>query len=321
MTLRAISWESVSTVSQTHEDKDSLPKQHENNLALIQSNGWTLVDTLVVPGHSRDYIDFHDAKRDMERAGIFAFTKLEAHWLAKDFDVLVVRDGSRFARTQALHAYVTARTIVEAEARIYTFSSGWVDKQTYVGWSALDGFRVQSEMTEMRRRNQEGMNKLFQRGLPSSASVPDSHQVLRDTAGKVSQVVVNPQRIQEFQHLAELVLSGMPYGKIEQAMFDQYGYANALNEPYQPKYYWRLLSSPVFWGHMARHYKHRERGPWVREAGNPIPDKVQVNYNVVPSVYEGDLAERVKAEMSRREQTRGSHRPADGQAPACCQRE
>lgn len=309
MTLRALVWSAVSTKTQTHEEKDSLPQQRARAEALIQEHGWLLVEVLEVPGHSRDYIDFHEAKRDMEKAGILAFTKLEQHWVAKDFDVLIVRDGSRFARTQALHAYVTSRTIVEAGAQIYAFSTGWVTAQNYIGWTALDGYRVQSEMTELTRRRVEGINKLFQRGLPVTA-VPHSHDFVRDRGGKVCDVIVRESRRAEFERLAELILTGTPYYHIETLMYERYGYGNELNEPYNMRYYYRLLTNPMFWGHLARGHADTERAVWTREPGHPLPEGVEIQYGIIPAVYDGELAERVSAEMSRRAETRGRNRPS-----------
>jgi hypothetical protein len=78
---------------------------------------------MLVPGHSRRYIDFHVLASDAAQGGIDAFYRLRQHWEARDFDVLIVRDGERFACTQALHAYVVERTITVG-ARIYSLQDG-----------------------------------------------------------------------------------------------------------------------------------------------------------------------------------------------------
>ena len=100
MSLRAIIWCAVSTKGQAVEEKDSLPTQEADARAKCDAEGWEVVDVLKVPGHSRNYIDIHECARDMRKNGIDAFDKLIRHWEDRDFDVLVARDGDRFARTQ-----------------------------------------------------------------------------------------------------------------------------------------------------------------------------------------------------------------------------
>ena len=102
--MRAILWLAVSTVAQADDEKNSIPSQERQAREYITRENWTIVDVLKVPGHSRRYVDIHECNRDMKERGIFAFDRLLQHWRDQDFDVLVVRDGSRFARTQALHA-------------------------------------------------------------------------------------------------------------------------------------------------------------------------------------------------------------------------
>ena len=117
--LRSIIWTAVSSRAQNEPDKISLPQQESDSRELAQKNGWQVIDVMRVPGHSRRYIDFHKLAADASQSGIDAFQKLEAHWDAQDFDVMVVLDGNRFARTQALHAYIVERTI-KIGARIYS---------------------------------------------------------------------------------------------------------------------------------------------------------------------------------------------------------
>src|SRR5947207_14393473 len=104
MSLRAVIWCAVSTKEQTASEKDGLPSQEARGRELSDHNGWALVAVLRVPGHSRRYIDIHECARDMAVQGIDAFNQLLDLWAHTAFDVLIVRDGDRFARTQSLHA-------------------------------------------------------------------------------------------------------------------------------------------------------------------------------------------------------------------------
>src|SRR5688572_30277057 len=104
---RALIWAAVSTRSQANEELYSLPAQEADSKTLAERMGWDVIDVLTIPGHSRRYIDIHECAADMAAQGINAFSKLMQHWRDRDFDVLIVRDGDRFARTQTLHAHVT----------------------------------------------------------------------------------------------------------------------------------------------------------------------------------------------------------------------
>jgi DNA invertase Pin-like site-specific DNA recombinase len=142
-------------------------------------NDWQVTDVMRVPGHSRRYIDFHKLAADALQNGIDAFQRLEAHWEAQDFDVMVVLDGNRFARTQALHAYVVERTI-NVGARIYSLMDGWVDKQNYRMWIAMNGYKSAGEIDRFVQARDRAMTARAQRGLPITSRVPMSHKVIRD---------------------------------------------------------------------------------------------------------------------------------------------
>src|SRR5260221_5596134 len=137
MTTRAVIWCAVSTKAQVNktnagdedkDDKESLPNQEEAGRELCRRNGWDVVEVLIVSGHSRRYIDIHKCARDMRKGGIVGFDRLLGLLGKQAFDVLIVRDGNRFARTQSLHAYVVESTIIDAEAKIYSFADGMVDE-------------------------------------------------------------------------------------------------------------------------------------------------------------------------------------------------
>ena len=96
---RCLIWCAVSSRAQNQPDKISLPQQEADSLKLANENSWRVVDVMRVPGHSRRYIDFHKLAEDAAREGIDAFHRLSRHWEARDFDVMIVLDGNRFART------------------------------------------------------------------------------------------------------------------------------------------------------------------------------------------------------------------------------
>jgi DNA invertase Pin-like site-specific DNA recombinase len=194
--LCAILWCAVSTAGQAADDKDSLPTQEADARSLCEREGWRIADVLRVPGHSRRYIDIHECARDMRLEGIDAFDKLIRHWEAGDFDVLLVRDASRFARTQALHAYVVERTI-DSGARIFSLQDGFIDETNYRMWIAMGGYSAAGEIDNLKKKRQIGFDARARRGLPVNAKVVASHKLLRDEkTGKALKVVIDGDKRQ-----------------------------------------------------------------------------------------------------------------------------
>src|SRR4051812_40175169 len=108
--IRAVIWCAVSTKVQASDELASLPDQEANQRALCVANGWQIVDVLRVPGHSRRYIDIHKLAAHARAEGVDAFDRILDLWEREAFDVLICRDGNRFARTQSLHAYFVEMT-------------------------------------------------------------------------------------------------------------------------------------------------------------------------------------------------------------------
>jgi hypothetical protein len=311
--LRAILWIAVSTSVQAQDDRMSLPQQEADARAKAEAEGWQVIDVLRVPGHSRRYVDIHEVARDMRSNGIDAFDMLLKHWTAKDFDVLVCRDGSRFARTQALHAYVVERTINDTGARIYSLNDGWIDRSNFRMWISMGGYSAAGEIDRLVNGRRIAMDNNVAKGIPTNSRVVMSHRVVRNDKNKAVGIELNPEYQRLWLNLAELLLEGIPLREIEQELFDRFGHANQLGEPYHRGKFNKILNTPSFWGHSCRYHrgkggtgKHRYiTGPWQFEPGHPIPDGIIFAYNTHEPVYKGDLARRVISELIRRQEEIG----------------
>lgn len=64
MSLRALLWAAVSSKPQL--EGDSIDVQLADARRLATDTGMSIVGELTVPGHSRDYIFYQEAARDME---------------------------------------------------------------------------------------------------------------------------------------------------------------------------------------------------------------------------------------------------------------
>ncbi|HVO42833.1 MAG TPA: recombinase family protein [Aggregatilineales bacterium] len=128
---RAFIWAAVSITAQTEEaDKDSRPLQIAKGEALAAHMGWEMVTRLEMPGHSRRYLRFDELANDTRAQGIDAFDRLQDLIVHHSFDVLICRDADRFARTQALHAYIV-ESIIDAGRALYSLADGMITASNY----------------------------------------------------------------------------------------------------------------------------------------------------------------------------------------------
>ena len=313
---KCIIWCAVSSRAQNEPDKISLPQQESDSRALAEGNGWEIVDVLRVPGHSRRYVDFHKLASDAAKQDVDAFHRLERHWETKDFDVMIVRDGDRFARTQALHAYVVERTI-NINARIYSLQDGWIDDTNYRMWIAMGGYKAAGDIDRLVQSRDRAMTARAERGLPISSRVPMSHKLIRDeNSGKAIHLQVNEAKRQLWNDLAELILEGIAWFNIEDELFNRYGHIRDNGERFYPGYLYRLIMKPIFWGHIARYHASAgakngfKYGAWIYDESVTLPEGAVIFRHTHEPVWTGTLAERVKAEIKRRSETvRGNTSP------------
>jgi DNA invertase Pin-like site-specific DNA recombinase len=298
--LRALIWCAVSTKAQTNEDRETIPIQRRDGLAWCDANHCEVIDILEVPGHSRRYIDIHDCARDMAAQGIDAFYKLIDYWNRRAFDVLVVRDGDRFARTQSLHAYVVERTI-EVGARIYSLNDGWIDESNYRMFISMSGYKAASSIDSLVKMRSAGLQRRVERGLHMT-HIPFTHSVVRNPEnGRAVCLEVREELRRVFDDAATLLLEGVGWTVFSHEMYRRFGHAKD-GRAYHQNVFYRMFYCPYTWGYAARGYKHK-KGLWAFDETIPLPEGVTVNRSPdppVPAVYTGELAERLKAELRRR---------------------
>jgi hypothetical protein len=220
---RAVIWCAVSSNPQAIEEKDSLPTQEAQGRALCEQNSWRIVDTLIVPGFSRDYIDIHECAYDMAQEGITAFDSLLELWKRRAFDVLIVRDGERFARTQSLHAYVTEKTI-SIGARIYSFFDGWIDKKNFRMFAAMGGYKAASDIDRLKEYHKIGMDRNARDGLPTSWKAIMSHNIIHDAKGKRIGLEVDESKRRLWDDLGTLLLEHKSWSEIDRLLYEQWTY-------------------------------------------------------------------------------------------------
>ena len=63
--LRVAIWAAVSSKQQATDEKDSIPRQVLDGKTWTAAAGAEVVAIYEIPGHTRDYIHFYDAERDI----------------------------------------------------------------------------------------------------------------------------------------------------------------------------------------------------------------------------------------------------------------
>ena len=314
--LRALIWCSVSTKGQAEDDKTSLPEQEREARAIAEREGWRIIDVLIVPGHSRRYYDVRTCADDMLKEGIDAFDKLIRYWETRAFDVLIVRDGNRFARTQALHAYVVERTVDECNARIFVTTKGWVDRSNFRMFTAMDGYSAASDIDRLVQGMKATKDANVRRGIYPGRSIPFGLVAVRNEYGKMLRLEVDESQRRLYDDLATVLCEGIGWDFIEKELYQRYGHVDPrTGKPFTTRFFYQALHNAWFWGNGARHYKNpkvngQRKGLWIFDPDVEAPPGVIIEYGTHPAVYTGEQAEKVKAELRRRyEIVRGKTRP------------
>jgi DNA invertase Pin-like site-specific DNA recombinase len=297
---RAVIWCAVSTKAQV-DDKDSLPTQESEARAFCDREGLQVVEVLLVPGHSRRYTDIHELARAMRSQGINAFDRLLDLWDKRGFDVLVCRDGNRFARTQSLFSRVVEETI-NIGAEIHSLTDGRITVHNYRMWIAMCGYKSASEVDELTRKREIGINKrVLEFGLPTNRT-PYGFILVRDPhSGKAIDLIVNEAMRPLFDGLAVCILDGVSWNNLGDEMYKRYGHLNPkTGRPEAGGWVYHEVYNPFWWGNVARHFTGKI-GPWAFDPTCEPPEGVTVKYGTHEPIWTGDLAEQIKAELRRRD--------------------
>ncbi len=314
--LRGIVWAAVSTTIQANEDeKYSIPSQIADGQAFLAAQNIDLIDTLVVPGHSRNYKSLDRLASDARAKGIDAFDKLAEHLEACDFDVIWCRDANRFARKASLMHYIVESVVEDCGARIYSQNDGWVDATNADMFAMVKGYTTAKERKGFAEAGLRGRTKLAERGLPTGSQIPMTHRLVRDPqSGRALELVLAEDMLPVWRDLATLFLAGTAWLDMGWALTREYGHTTPDGEPFNHATLYNLMHNPLMWGNTAisPKYANRPKGAWVFDPSEPAPPGVRVFYGTAPAVYTGELAEAMQAEMRRRMAITGNASPSRG---------
>lgn len=309
--MRAVRLLAVSSDKQAKDDKDSLEEQDRVTAAWCKDNGARIVDTLRIPGFSRNWLDWWEFEQAAGEEGITAPGQLRQHWERADFDVLVYYDGSRIGRDQPLFSYIVRRTILMPGKLASIKDWGIVDSNNHRAYIAMVGMMASSHIDRLNAYREFGQRNRFENNKTTTGHVPASHRILRDERGKWAGVEVREEMRPFLDALAKTLLGNPPlhdrigFQGIPLALWEHYGIKPADKRMYPVPSIYRLVSNPLFWGHLTLNRLkgrkvYRPIEPWVYDDSLQPPDGIEIKRYAYPAAYEGELADALKQELLRR---------------------
>lgn len=297
---RAVLFGAVSTGQQAETDKSSLKDQFEALNRYAVSQDWEVIDTIEVPGFSRDFYTFADFCDDAEKEHITAPRRMYQHWREADFDVLCVLNMSRLGREEGIIHDFVGRTY-GIGAYIYTDKNGLIAPENRRMVTMIEAYGSKSEIDELMRRYKAGMINRINQGKLSSKAVPHFHRVKYDEAGKqvlqtgqdgaLYYLIVNRDKQTELDALYHLIVhQHLAASRVDMPMADL-GYRDAKGEPHYDGFYVQEVWKPAFHGHIglgvrAPHMPYRARWMMSRLYASEVPSGVHMAYDVAEPAYE-----------------------------------
>lgn len=305
--LRAIMWLAVSSRKQAEPDKVSFDVQERAIREYADREGYQIIDTLRVDGHSRKDAHLERLFQLYRKKRMYAYDQLRTHFEAKDFDILIAHDPSRVGRSQTLVPWVF-ENVINSGASVHILNNGGCFDESNVeigiamcSLTAVAGERKRVKMTK------EAKDKRLEEGLQASRP-PFTHRVVYSiTTGEGERLELRSELRQVLDDAAKLLLEGEGWTTFSIAMYERFGHINPqTGKPYGSAHFYRVFHNPYTWGYTGKGWAlsgGQKVGAWAFDPDVPTPEGVIVNYNPekpVPPVYTGTLATRIKAELHRR---------------------
>ena len=210
MTFRCLIVAAVSTTSQAAEDKASLPEQMAQCRKVCDARGWHVVETVEIPGHSRNYAWLHRLV-----AASPEYARLVEVIESGDITLLLCWRYDRLWRTDALRAQLGA-LCRENGVQIYSLSQPVepLPPERLVHWDSsrqalemLSGYASQTENMARSQRVVMGMRNRIARGLYVASVPPYGYE----SAGPDAPMRVVPEHARWVRHVFEMRAEGHGY--------------------------------------------------------------------------------------------------------------
>ena len=309
MNKRAVIWVAVSSQRQAEDERISLPFQESEARAWCAKNGYDVTEVLKVEGHSRSDPNIVRLLNLYEKKGVTAYARLQELWASKGFDVLVAYSSDRLGRSSALINFVIETTYYEGMQVCLTNGGGLMERNNFRMPTMLGAAQATMPMDAFKEKTREAKAKLAAQGL-ITGNWPMSHRPVRDPdTGKTIAIVVNEESRPLLEAIATLLIEGRSWASMSADLAERWGFLNANGQMHEGTNIRRFILNAWVFGHNMTgqqvHLKSLPRGRWIFDRDYPPPNGIQMFYDVIPPVFEGERMEQLKAELRRRFEIRG----------------
>jgi DNA invertase Pin-like site-specific DNA recombinase len=221
MTFRVVIVAAVSTPTQARSDQASLPEQVRDCRAACEAHGWQVVETITIPGQSRDYLWLHEIIRESPE-----YAHLVQLIESGQVDVVVCRHYDRLWSNSSLQAQVSALC---RHHRVQVYSvmqpKDPLPPETLPRRPGLQGIMeslsgiLRDEEQNIRvARHNVGMEGRVRRGLHGASITPYGY--LRGS-GQQQPMIVDPTHAQWVRWMFERRAEGWGYVRIARELDDR----------------------------------------------------------------------------------------------------
>ena len=289
--LRVATWAAVSSEAQNTEDKVSIPDQQLAARRKAKELGAVVIDELVVPGISRELLDFPSAVATIE-----AYEQLKRLVDTHSIDLVIFLNRGRLGRTMSLIEGL-ALYCLRQDVALYDLSappsSLVAREQLHSSGDQLSGviqsWRYQNELTEMRRRNASGMVNRIKRGNFAN-HIPYGWKRVFDENGKQS-IVIDEAAAEALRLMYDLYLSGLGKVRVAEEM-------NRLGHRTQNNLFWNAdILNVIFrqvWKHAGYVEVNKKRTATGREYAIAKGNQPPIITEELARKFLAEKAERVK---------------------------
>jgi DNA invertase Pin-like site-specific DNA recombinase len=324
---RAAVWGAVSSKKQNAPGTISLDMQISLAQAYAEENKWPVVAVLKM-AHSRNYTDLELWKNDLLKSGNDAGELLFRLWKTRAFDVLIVHTLDRLGSKMSMITRVIEETVLMG-AVIYVIQDKMtIDRSNYPLISAFGSYFTTARMRKVFEVRAGHWQIRAPLGNPvGRTNLALAHTVQRGKTRADDRVIVDQAQQNVWLDAARLFVDQRVNTRsIEDELYKQFGHVNtATGKPYASGTYYQLLHTVTFWGHttigvdkdenrQSDGTYSRSRATWTYDINADPPEGLRLFRNTHPSVYTGELADKVIAELRRRHEVRGRARPSNSHA-------
>ncbi len=304
----AVGLVAVSSPGQAKPDKVSLEEQEDQIRQRCAREGWQLTEVIKLPGVKRsapDIIEMFAGNNPKHEP----YRRLRELINAQAFQILVSYDNGRVGRSKSLFTYLTENCVANGIS-VCVLTSGTIDEENEDVAIALGSISATAGLKRAVKMRNAALDARAALGK-NAVSIPISHRRVRDEMGNVVHLEVNESLRPLWNEVADLLLKRVGWHRMGRLLQGKYSHPST-GKAWIVHSLREVIYNPYFWGNSGRYYSLKTpwnprgvdstSGLWTFDPNETPPPGVKIFYGTHQPVWEGDLAEKIKAELRRRVQ-------------------